>query len=164
MLDFSFWDRTYIDRSLSCQFEFLGPHPYRLTIFLSSCVRLQFPGPHLYQSVIFHVSLSSVWVFRTAHILISHLHVNSVFGTAPISIGHYLVSWVDFCSSSSHVCLVESCSILSNISFFEFILYEDRSFLILLIIESFIVSWSSVVHCVYTHRIVHISLSRVSPL
>ena len=40
VLDFSFWDRTYIDRSSSYQFEFrfLGLHLYQSVIFLSVCV------------------------------------------------------------------------------------------------------------------------------
>ena len=38
---FSFWNNTYIDLSSSYQFDFrfLGSHPYRSAIFLSSCVR-----------------------------------------------------------------------------------------------------------------------------
>ena len=41
VLDFNFWDRTYMNRSSSCQFEFrvLGSQPYWLAIFLLSCVR-----------------------------------------------------------------------------------------------------------------------------
>ena len=119
----SSWNHTYIDRSSSCQFEFpfFGSHLYRSANFLSICVWFEL-GPHLYRSII----VWSVWVW--------------VFETAPISIDHCLVDWVESCSSSSRTYLVKSCLTLSYTSFFEFILSEDRSFLILLIIESFIIS------------------------
>ena len=138
------WGRTYIDKSSSYHIVLDFSFWDRTYIDRSlSMLVWGFLGPNLYRSVIHLVSL--------------------VFETTPISISHCLVSWVDYCSSSSRACPVESCSILSHISFFEFILFENWSFLILLIFESFIVSWSSVVHCIYTHRIVHISLFRVSP-
>ena len=90
-------DCTYIDRSSSCQFRFvfLGPHLYRSVIIIihfslslrgrtyidrlsSYHCHFQFEsGLHLYWSVI----ILSVWVY--------------VFGTAPISTGHHLVSFVD---------------------------------------------------------------------
>ena len=44
--------RTYIDRSLSCQFEFSGSHLYRSAIFLSFPFQFEL-GPHLYRSAIF---------------------------------------------------------------------------------------------------------------
>ena len=44
--------RTYIDRSLSCQFEFSGSHLYRSAIFLSFPFQFEL-GPHLYRSTIF---------------------------------------------------------------------------------------------------------------
>ena len=148
---FSFWSRIYIDRPSSYQFVFssIWDRTYTNRSFILS---IQFSAPHLYWSIIHLVSS----VFEITPILIDHFLVSSILGTALISISHCLVSWVDFYSSSSRVCLVEFCSILSHISFFGFILSEDRSFLILLIIESFIVSWSSVIHCIYTLRIIRI--------
>ena len=57
-----------IGHLLSVQFEFLGPHLYRSTIFLSVCVKFEL-GLHLYRSVIHLVSS----IFRTTLILIGHL-------------------------------------------------------------------------------------------
>ena len=58
---FELQDRTYIDQSLSCQFEFefkfLGLHLYRLVIHLVS-MSLSFQDRNLYRSVIVHVNLS----------------------------------------------------------------------------------------------------------
>ena len=51
-----FLDRTYIDRSFICQFQFSfsGPHLYQSIIILSVsvCVHLK-SGPHPYRSVIY---------------------------------------------------------------------------------------------------------------
>ena len=98
-------DRTYIDRSLSCQLEF-GAAPISIDHFLIMSV--QFLGLHLYRSVI--ILLVSVWVWvRAAPISIDHLLVMSVqflgpylyrsviivsvwVEAAPISIDHYRVS------------------------------------------------------------------------
>ena len=50
-------------------------------------VLLEFFGSHLYWSVILHIS--SAWVFGTEPISIGHYHASSVWvGTTPISIGH----------------------------------------------------------------------------
>ena len=176
-----FWDRTYIDRSSSYWFSSIWVFQDRTYINWSSFY--QFNSIWVFRSApisIGHrlVSLSLSFRVGTSPISIGYLHVSfvSVFElgphlyrsiilhissvlvswTTPISIGHCLINWVDFCSSLSRVCLVESSSILGHISFFGFILSEDRSFLILLIIESFIVSWSSVIHCIYTFCIIHI--------
>ena len=79
----SFWDRTYIDRSLSCQFE-SGPHLYPSAIFLS----VQFEsGPRLYDRSLSVQFESGPHLYRSA----ISLSCQSVSGTAPISIGHYRV-------------------------------------------------------------------------
>ena len=85
------WDRTYINQSSSCrfEFEFLWPYLYRSTIFLSVCVQFEL-GSYLYLSII--VLSVWVWVFWAGPISIDHLPVNLclvlVFGTTPISIGY----------------------------------------------------------------------------
>ena len=106
----SFWDRTYIDRSSSCHFEFgfLGLHPYQSAIFLSSYVRFQFLGPYLYQSIIvmsvqfeflgLHLYWSTIFLsvcvqFESGPHLYRSVIVMSVWvpGAAPISIDHLLI-------------------------------------------------------------------------
>ena len=75
---------------LYCQFEFLGSHLYRSTIFLSIWVFRD----RTYIDWSFILSVW-VWVFRAAPISIDHLPISlcSVWvGTAPISIGHCLIS------------------------------------------------------------------------
>ena len=71
---FSFWSRTYIDRSSSMSvwvyFEFLGSHLYRSVIFLSVCVQFEL-GPHVYWSIIYLVSSISV--------LGPHLYRSTIF-------------------------------------------------------------------------------------
>ena len=107
----SSWDRTYIDRSLSCQFE-SRPHPYRSIIFLSfacsfwvgtvpisighsSFCLFKFESvPHLYRSIIFmsvsfSLSKDRTYIDRPSSY---HFHVSLVSRTAPISIGHHLIS------------------------------------------------------------------------
>ena len=107
----SSWDRTYIDRSLSCQFE-SRPHPYRSAIFLSfacsfwvgtipisighsSFCLFKFESvPHLYRSIIFmsvsfSLSKDRTYIDRPSSY---HFHVSLVSRTAPISIGHHLIS------------------------------------------------------------------------
>ena len=68
-----------------------GATPISIGHFLVMSV--QFLGPHLYRSVI--ILSVCVWV-RVAPISIGHVpvtfHVSSVSGTAPISIGHHLIS------------------------------------------------------------------------
>ena len=91
----SFRERTYIYRSFilswqfclsfeaapisighllisSVQFEFSEPHLYRSVIHHVLSIVLEFLGLHLYRLVICLISLSSVWVSRTAPISIGH--------------------------------------------------------------------------------------------
>ena len=90
------WGRTYIDKSSS----------YHIVLDFSFWDRTYIDR-----------SLSMlVWGFLRPNLYRSIIHlVSSVFETTPISISHCLVSWVDYCSSSSRACPVESCSILSHI-------------------------------------------------
>ena len=91
----SFWGHTYINQSFSCQFEF------------------EFSGLHLYRSIIFRVSLNirgrtyidrsflisaQFEFFGIAPISIGHSSSRFeflFFETVPISISHYLISWVE---------------------------------------------------------------------
>ena len=105
---FSFWDRTHIDQSSSCQFQFLGSHICRSAIFMSICVQFKL-GLHLYRSVIVllvlvlrsHLYRSVIFMsicvqFELELHLYRSVIVLSVqvwaFGTVPISIGHLPIS------------------------------------------------------------------------
>ena len=90
----------------SVRLSFSGPHLYRLIIHclvssiwvrvapisighLSiSLVRLRFLGPHLYRSVI-HLSCPFEFEFLRSHLYRSVINSAWLFGTAPISIGHW---------------------------------------------------------------------------
>ena len=62
-LSLSFWSRTYIDRSSSCQFVFsLSWDRTYIDQSFSCQFSLSFSGPHLYRSII-HL-ISSIRVFR----------------------------------------------------------------------------------------------------
>ena len=119
----------------SCQFSlsFLGPHPYWSVIHHVSLDRVS--GPHLYQSVITLL----VWV--------------CIFGTTPISIGHFLINWVESCSASSHVYLVESFGLEPHLNLHLSSFFVCWSLLVSVIFVLFIISWSSAIHCIYTPHI-----------
>ena len=83
---FLFRDHTYIDRSLSCQFELrAAPISIGQLLVILVCVS----GQHLYRSVI--VLSVRVWG-RTYIDRPSPCHISLCFGISPISIGHCLVS------------------------------------------------------------------------
>ena len=92
---FVFRDRTYIDRSLSCQLVF-GAAPISIDHLLdmSVCVSKAL----LYRSAI---SLSDQFVFRDNTYIDRSLSCQLEFGAAPISIGHLLV--ISVCVSGPHL-------------------------------------------------------------
>ena len=140
---FSSWDHTYIDRSfivlvwvgvapisvghLSYQFE-SRPHLYRSTILLSICVQFEL-GPHLYRLVIIlsvRVCVLGPHTYRSAIFLSFILCSVWVFRTAPISIGHCLVSL-----SRGHTYIDRPSSYHFHVSLSRDRTYIDRSFSVL---------------------------------
>ena len=145
-LSLSFRDRTYIDRSSPCQSKlslsfFFWTAPISIGHSFSMLVWVQL-------KFLFHVNLSSVWVFqdrtyidqsficlvnsvwvRAAPISIDHFPISLSFETAPILIGHsfFLSVWVEFFGVTP-VSINHRLVILS-LSFWDHT-YIDRSFIL----------------------------------